>query len=719
MVAVHRPAVGVAGAGDGVDVAAGSGDLRLQLQRAGNTPGGEVAHGVVGAVVLAGGDGDTVADLDGTGPAVHAVTGNGSTGSNDVIGSIQGHGHSGSGVEVAGQVHAERAVHIVADDHADGAALDGGVGLLEEADRIAVGLGAAAVADGDLAGQVNAQGIPLLGSTEAVEEHELLLTGDSGQRIVSVDGGVVHVLEGLAAGHDVGGEGVAVVLDGGHVQRVGEGTGGAVHLHGHVFQVQVGIAGLGLFSPVAGVAGGNAQHHAGIHQALQDGLIGGFTAAAGAGDRKAKGHVHGIAVEDDGVLEGSHVVGVIDTAATAEDLHGQQLSVGSHALHVHGVQSAHKATLAVGDVAVGGGDTGHVGAVLTLAVQEVGHVEGAVHVVVAVGQLFAEIQYTGILQHRIWIFVCSIGNIQFTVNGGDLLGVQQIQRGHVLLIGHTGLLGVFSQSIEEGLVVKRLVIDVGTGIDDGDTGTGTGVAGQIGGGGADLLAGGGHIGLGTAFILHHTGLVTGLDQDRLDALHGLNSLDIAVLDVGGNDVGSQSQVPYHVQLLVDGAGDGRGHSGLLSLQLAAVVHCLVVGGNVLRRVAGLDGAFLIQDDGYADHVGVSVYHFVRLQFHGVPVGNIDGNCAVVNLLDGQAGGLGGKAGHGQQSYAHSQDNDQRKQTLAEVFSHCDFFLSRWRSARCSLFVQEFPASTLRPAFCNPAPSAVSRTKRQPPFCSMI
>ena len=217
------------------------------------------------------------------------------------------------------------------------------------------------------------------------------------------------------------------------------------------------------------------------------------------------------------------------------------------------------------------------------------------------------------------------------------------------------------------------MLNIGTGIDNGNTGAGTGVTSQVGGRGTGLLAGGGHIRVYTALIFDHARLIASLNQDFFNTLDGLDGLDVTILDVGRNNVSSQSQVPHHVQFGINRIGNGRSDGNLLGLQLAAISHSRSIHGDVLRVIASLDGAGLFQNNGYTDHIGISVYRSVLLQFHRLSVRDLSGNCTVVNLFQSDRRCLRNTHCCCREGEAQTQRNDhyQRKQTLTEVFLHWD------------------------------------------------
>ena len=98
-------------------------------------------------------------------------------------------------------------------------------------------------------------------------------------------------------------------------------------------------------------------------------------------------------------------------------------------------------------------------AVLSLGVMVMGDLQTGVHVVVAQGQLLIEVQ----------VFPCQLGaflmDVKLFQEGIDLLLVQKVQLRRVISIGHAGLLGVFLQSMVEGLCLEGLMVRVRAGVD--------------------------------------------------------------------------------------------------------------------------------------------------------------------------------------------------------------------------------------------------------------
>ena len=602
----------------GVDIAARSGDLGLQLQGAGNAPGGEVAHGVVisGLNVHAG--------LGAHGELAHIV-GHAvgfllfGIGLDDLaVRHQQGDVRSGIGVAIGGHVDG---AHIVVDhDGADGTGGNGVVTLGGEVDG-------AAVAHGNGALELIARSGEVLGIADGIHIDEALLTGQSSHGLDGSLGGVV--VEHLGAGELNIVAGGANVIHGGDAQRVGVGAGAAVGGPADALGVGIGIG--GVLEPVAGVTGGHGNDHTAVDNSLQDGLVLGVRLAGIAGVAAAQRQVGGIAAQDHGILDGGHVVGIVSAAALTEDLHGVHLGIRGNTLGQSGIQSGSEGTVGLLNVAVAGGNTGDVGAVVTLLVVVVGDIQIGVNVVEAEGDLGADIQ---------------VGGLQVAVL---LEGVELLQLVSVIRSGDGGDAQALD-SVAVGSAVEGGVIGVSAGIDDGHLGACAGVTVSPGNAGADHGRGGSHVGVGSLGLLDHARLILRLDQDGINTLDLLDLLDLAILNVGGDDVGGQGQIPNHIQrLAVQGLlGDGLGHLILLGFQLVAILHRLFAArGDVGRGKALVQGGGVAQHDGDADHVRVGI---LLLGFFLNSRVFLDGQLDVVHLFPGDtvvlALGRNGAAAHG-------------------------------------------------------------------------
>ena len=126
-----------------------------------------------------------------------------------------------------------------------------------------------------------------------------------------------------------------------------------------------------------------------VRQLIHDILIGiGVCPALGPG---TKGKVHGIALEDKGVLDGRHIVRIIRAAGRSKDLHDQQLRIRRHADSMHVRGSIHVGIAAL-DIPVRSSDARHMGTVLTLRIVQMRNGRIPVHVVVSVGNFCGNIR---------------------------------------------------------------------------------------------------------------------------------------------------------------------------------------------------------------------------------------------------------------------------------------------------------------------------------------
>ncbi len=639
---------------DGVDVSAGGGDLGLQDQGRGNAPGAEGAHQVVLAAAC--GSADLVVNVHLTGVVEHvaSLVGDGRGQGLDQCALLLGDGDTGGGLGVVRQVHIDGTCLVVVDDGGDGTGLNGGDALLEE------GSGATG-ADGNLAHQSIAHSSPVLLGADAIDEDVSMLTGDGGHGLVGPLILGVGVVVDLAVAHLDIVAGLAGVLHGGNAQGVDEGSGAAAGVEVHIIGIgQTGRA-LAVLGPGAVVACGHGCHGAAGSQRIQNLLVaGGGDEAMGGG---AQGQVHGVTAQDDGILDGDHVVAVVGAAGLAEDLHGDQLGIGGNTLDIDVFQRLGEGAVVIGDIGVGGGDTGDMGAVGALGIVIVDDIGVLVDVVVSKSDLAVDIQALG--------GVCGT-DMELIQLGGDLLGIQQVQTGHVGSSVHALLGGVHAQGVLKGGCGHGLVVGVDTGIDDGDPAACAGIAVGPGDVGADLVAGGGHVGIDSLVLIHNGRLIPGLQEDLLDARDGLDLVDQTILHIGGDDVGNQSQVPDNVKLAADGSLDAGGHGFLLRLQAAAVGHGLGICGNVLGGEALVNGGLLLQNNGDTDGVRIRIQRlFLRI---GSLVQKLQGRAvlqlgksqrlAVLSCV-GVSSGLGRHGIAGQQGH----DQQQRKQADGEILFH--------------------------------------------------
>ena len=588
----------------GVDLAARGGDLGLHGQVTGHAPGAEGAHHNIFAVL---GRGHLIGDVHGTLVADHGaiLAGDSGGGIPEFVAGGQVHGHGRRGMLVAVHVHDQRAFHIVVYDggHEAGVhsvvGLGGKVDLTSGADEHGVGRNGAA--DGFHSGS------HLLGGTDAVDEDIICVTchGGKGRQDGAVGEGALGVVQHLVTQADVI-VGKAHVVRRSHGHGVGGGGGSCHHAVIHVLHIQQAGAVGGIVSPGAGVTGSDGHNDIVVCQAVQDILILVVSDEALVG---AQGQVHGVTAQQNGVLDGDHVVGLKGAAGAAEDLHDDDLGIGSNTLHADFGQGIDIAVIPVGDEAVGGGDTGNMGAVVAHAVTVMGHSIAGIHVVDGEGDLLVDVVCagggTGQVLHRLI-------HVQILQNAGDLRSGQQVQTFDILFIAHTLLLGILLQGVQVSAVVKALVVGIQAGIDDGDPGTCAGIAGGPGIVGADHGRGCGHHGVGLAGGAFQC-LVLIFHKHFLNTAHRRNILHPAKLNVGGDDIGSQGHGPDHIQVCAvqNILLDPCDHSRLLRLELLAVCHGCGILCHI-RSGINFQSSFFVQHNGNTDHISILIRSFFLL-----------------------------------------------------------------------------------------------------------
>ena len=254
-----------------------------------------------------------------------------------------------------------------------------------------------------------------------------------------------------------------------------------------------------------------------------------------------------------------------------------------------------------------------MGAVLTMEVVLVIHRQITVHIVCGEGLFLIQIQLGGSQ------IADPLVDVEQRQNGGDLLDIQQIQPVHIAAVALACGCRILLQSVQERTVVQGLVVGVRTGVDDRHTAACAGEAVGPGQGGAGHGQRCVHLGLGNLFPVHHTGFIAVFQNHGLDALHLGDGVHMAVGDPGGNQVCGQGQIPDHIQLLTaqNLGGDGLGQVVLLGLQGVAVGQGLAVAGDIPGAEAGLDGGFVLQNDGDANHITGLVHGLVFLLHRAV------------------------------------------------------------------------------------------------------
>ena len=413
VLAAERCAIFNVRAVDRIDVAAGRGDFRLELQAARNAPGAEIAH----AIVVCGlADADCARRGQLAGVVRTALCGRRLRQDHCAVSLCNRNG--GRGARIAAQIHVDCAGLIVVDDNSLCARVCGVRDLVHKAD-------CAAADEYDLAADVNAVKICRVAKHALRHEHIVQLAAQRGERIVCVGGFAVKYH--LAADAEIV-AGCACVVNGGNRQRVGIRSGRAAGLERNVVAIEVAV--LGVLCPVAAVAGGDADDCALAAQCVKALLNVRRTGEAGI--RRAKRQVDRVAAKDNRVLNCGHVIGVVCAAAIAKDLHHDQLRIGRNALHLGCFQRVRERAVGVCDVLVCCGDTGNVRAVLALLIVHVGDFRILVHIVIGKRNLVVTRHSGGRRAFRNIQLAKHIGNAR-RIQNADALFVR-VQR-HARVLG--------------------------------------------------------------------------------------------------------------------------------------------------------------------------------------------------------------------------------------------------------------------------------------------
>ena len=343
----------VVGAGQGrisrgVDAAAHTCNLRLQLQVRGDAPGGEGADGLLQLHM------DQVTFAHGHGTGGHLL---------QVLAVRHGDGNTRNVVAAVIDLHQNLARHVVVNHAGNGASRLGSSLLLREG-RLSAG------DQRDLAGHVQIGIIRSLAN--AGHSHKLQglalkiieeFRGRAGRRIIVAD---------LPAVHSEIQQIRAVIVHGGHGNRRLIRTGGTSQADirvsglGHVEagEVHVGVIGI--------VTGCNQDLNVGIHELLQD-LVHAIGRGGKAGSCTQR-QVHRVHIQPDAVFQSRHNRVPTGAAVVAEHLHHHELGIGSNANHRVGIRL------------VGSRNTGNVGAMVMLR-RGMGYIEAHGKVVENKGEL--------------------------------------------------------------------------------------------------------------------------------------------------------------------------------------------------------------------------------------------------------------------------------------------------------------------------------------------
>ena len=598
----------------GPNVAAGGGDLRLQVEVAGNAPGGEVARHKAAGDVRHG------ADLVGNDHLAAVQAGRLVFFGGGENAARADHRDEDSGVLIliVRQVHHKVVGALVIIDNGSGrTGLHGIVCLDGERNTAAAG------DEDDLAGEVEAlkalvRAEDVLARRRVAKEDVVIRRAGLVRRGIErrerigavVLGGIVvgradaveHRHHARQAGVVGRGNGERIAERAGRADRVDHGILRELHLRAGI--VVLRIAEL--------VAGGDG--HDGV-RVLETGKQLVVIAEGMAGDGRAERQVDRVAVEQQGVLEGRHIVRIIRAAALAKDLHRQDLRIRRHADHA--VFLAGRVQIAVGvlrpDIGIRGGDTGNVRTVVALRVVVMGDVQILIDIVERIGDLGRAVELIG--RQAAHALRC----MQTGQDLRDVLFRHQIIIGDLLAEAGRGAL----EAIEERALVKARMVDIQAGIDDGDPAACAGVAVGPGVIGADHRACRSRVGLvGIRLVLI-------FHIDALNAVHGADRLHLAVGHTRGNAVHADGELVAHGKRHAELRRNGLDLRALLLLQAVTVGQCRSVAAETAGRIA-------VPGQGIAAEADDHTHRFLRrglvrcVRFH-ILIFRRDGNRRLLQL----------------------------------------------------------------------------------------
>ena len=435
-----------------------------------------------------------------------------------------------------------------------------------------------------------------------------------------------------------------------------------------------------------------------------------------AGIRRAQRQVHRVAAQNHSILHSGHVVAGVGAAFLTEDLHGDQLRIGSYPRHAHSLGSGdvqgtvllialqllqqqvsvigrhttiaaevgiigavnlralHRmvqkglgvvpiqlaipieiinADVFCGNIVPSRGDASHMGAVFALLVVVVGHIQIAVYVVEGKGQFAVQIQ---VLCCEIFI---PLGRMELVQDTSNLLRVHQVQRSLIRLQTHALLLGLELQRVFPGSAGERLMVCISTGIHHSNPGARTGIPGILLHASSTSHLLGHHV----AGICSRHGFIPGLQIHGLDAGYLADFLQLAIGDVGRNGIGRQRQVPDHIQGFPCQtlAGNPAGHLFLGVVQALTILDGSLAGESLARGLHGSQGGVLLQDNHHTDHIG----RFIGLgsaHLGGVTLGvhQLSRYLAGIQLLEVQRGGASVHCVSAAQAHAADQGGSQNQ-----------------------------------------------------------
>ena len=555
-----------------VDVAAGGGHIRHELQISGHTPGGEFTD-LTG--IVAGAEDHLIQAVNRQGAlSVHG------SGDHHLTVSL-GDTHVG---QQTGVLHIDQlTVHIVIDNTGDGTSR---VSVLLLVCKVKL----TATDQRDLAGKIQ----PLIVSFGAVIGDHHIGVGAAGQAGEGLGGGIAVGYILVTNGEIVAGNGA--VFQACHHGSAGIGGGRGddtiVDIPNHI-QIRAPSVHVGSGGGVTGRDGGN---HVALMDLSEDGIrLRGVAGKAGGG---AKAHVHRVHIQNEAVLQTGQNIIKLSGSGGAEHLHDNELGIGRN---TNGIGILHP---------VGGGNTGNMGAMVTLTVMIMGGIQIHIRVVKSKGNLPAVVYGFGAQTQNTGIGSVSVGLRQ---NLSQLLFGQRALR-------------------QRRLSSKGRMIQVQAGIHNGDSHSLTGETGLPGLDGAKLLPGG--IGVRGNRILGLRQAVSGRHKRPLNTLHLANLLQSAVgnfyCHTTDNNMVMIANFHGCIQVIfaakvINYRLNGVGHIILTALQSLRLCSDLCPsGGNLRFGEAPIQQRRILQDHNDGNHFVIGI----NLCFQAI------GQLCVTGLLQG-------------------------------------------------------------------------------------
>ena len=336
------------------------------------------------------------------------------------------------------------------------------------------------------------------------------------------------------------------------------------------------------------VAGRYGYHSIRLLQTLHNQLI--ITGIGEACNQSAQREVNGVATQNDRILNSCHEVGSIGAAHFAEYLHNNDLRIRRVTCYLYCFHRIHHLTVLF-NIAVCSCNTGNMGTVVSGVILFMGDIiVKAVHIVKRKGDFCAIV---GLVSCGCLVLADHMKLIQLC---RYLFLIQKVQRGYIFFIAYACCCRILLQGIQEGFAGKGLMVCVQAGVNDCNSHTCAGVACLPGGTRSGHTGGTGHQGVCIRAVHTFRHRILALQYDFSYALNLRDFLNLSILDIGGNHIGHQGQVPLNIQFLTK-YGFNRFHDFVLTLcQLLTIGHCFIIFRNAIGGIALVNGSILLQED---------------------------------------------------------------------------------------------------------------------------